>query len=228
MSWVVLGVSTVGWALARGLTPAQAALTGILLLALPGILGPGVSIPVQVDLPATALTMLGVALAVTGRPIWMVVGILVIACASSVRETAPICAALWLWSPWPLIALIVPAVIALVRRPAESSGIPEWDRITAHPIRTSLEYHAGQWRNAKVMVLPWGVCLVGLYALDWKLAIVLAVAYAQLLVATDSVRLYQHVAGPALALAAASLIPDPWVPLAMVGQFFWLTIPERI
>lgn len=228
VSWVVLGISTVGWAFARGLTPMQAALTGVLLLALPGILGPAVSVPVQVDLPATALTMLGVAFMVTGHPIWQIVGLVVIAVASSVRETVPVCAALWLWSPLPLVALIVPAVIALVRHPATTSGVPEWDRIAAHPIRAGLEYHAGRWRDARLMVLPWGVCLVGLYALDWKLVIVLAVAYSQLLVATDSVRLYQHVAGPTLAIAAASLIPDPWAPLAMVGQFFWLTTPERI
>jgi hypothetical protein len=227
-SWIVLGVSTVGWAFARGLTPAQACLTGVLLLGLPGILGPGVSIPVQVDLPATALTMLGVALAVTGHPIWIVVGIMVIMVASSVRETAPICAALWLWSPWPLIALVVPLIIAIVRKPAASSGIPEWDRITAHPFRTSLEYHAGRWRDARLMILPWGVCLVGLYALDWRLAIILGIAYAQLLIATDTVRLYQHVAGPALAITAAALIPDAWVPLAMIGHLFWIWKPERI
>lgn len=227
-SWIVLGVSTVGWAFARGLTPAQAILTGGLLLGLPGILGPEVSIPVQVDLPATALTMLGVSLMVTGQPVWMVLGLIVIGCASSVRETAPICAALWLWSPWPLIALIVPAIIALARRPAESTGIAEWDRITDHPFRTALEYHAGRWRDARLMILPWGLCLVGLYALDWRLAIILGIAYAQLLIATDSVRLYQHIAGPALAFAAASLIPDPWVPLALVGHLFWIWKPERI
>ena len=227
-SWIVLGASTIGWAFARGLTPAQAILTGALLLGLPGILGPDVSIPVQVDLPATALTMLGVSLAVTGHPVWLVVGLIVIACASSVRETAPICAALWLWSPLPLLALIVPAVIALVRKPAPSSGIAEWDRITAHPIATALEYHAGRWRDARLMVLPWGVCLVGLYTLDWRLAVVLAIAYAQLFVATDSVRLYQHLAGPAMAFAAAALIPDAWAPVAIVGHLFWIWKPERI
>jgi hypothetical protein len=122
----------------------------------------------------------------------------------------------------------VPAIIALVRRPAESTGIAEWDRITDHPFRTALEYHAGRWRDARLMILPWGVCLIGLYQADWRLIVILAIAYAQLLVATDTVRLYQHIAGPALALAAATIIPPAWVPLALAAHWFWLTTPERI
>jgi hypothetical protein len=199
-----------------------------LLLGLPGILGPTVSIPVQVDLPATALTVLAVPLIGSQRPLAVLCGLLLVLIGANVRETVPIVTALLAWSWLPLVALIVPIIVWLIRHPATSSGIPEWDRILDHPIATSLEYHAGRWRDARLMVLPWGVCLVGLYGLDWRLAIILLVAYAQLLVATDTVRLYQHTAGPALALSAAALIPDPWIPVVLVGHLFWLVTPERI
>lgn len=227
-SWVVLAVSTAGWALARGLDYQHAAFAVILLCGLPGILGPKVSVPVQVDLPATALAMLGVAFAAPGYPMWIVVGVLVIAVGASVRETVPVWAALWLWSPWPLIALIVPLVISRVRKPATESGVPEWDWIAKHPISAGLKFHHGRWRDARLMVIPWGVCLVALFDPSWQLALVVGLAYAQLLIATDSVRLYQHAAGPLMAITAAALIPGPWLLPAAVLHIFWLVTPERI
>lgn len=227
-SWIVLGLSTFAWASNRGLDPIHAGLCALLLCGLPGILGPAVSIPVQVDLPATALTMLGATIAITGKPWAIVVGLLIIGIATGIRETSPILGALVLWSPLPLLLLAIPLTIHLVRTPATSSGVPEWDLILEHPIRTALAYHQNRWRDARLMVLPWGVCLIGLYDADWRLALILAIAYAQLLVATDSVRLYQHLAGPSLAYAAAILIPTPWVPLAIVGHLFWISKPERI
>ena len=78
------------------------------------------------------------------------------------------------------------------------------------------------------MVAPWGVCLAGLVGSDWRLWLVLAVAYAQLLIATDSVRLYQHAAGPVLAVAAAQVVPVAWLPLAVVVHVVWWQTPERI
>jgi hypothetical protein len=57
---------------------------------------------------------------------------------------------------------------------------------------------------------------------------VLALAYAQLLIATDSVRLYQHAAGPVLAVAAAQVVPVAWLPLAVVVHVVWWQTPERI
>jgi hypothetical protein len=47
-------------------------------------------------------------------------------------------------------------------------------------------------------------------------------------VATDTVRLYQHAAGPALAVAAVHTIPTAWLPLACVMHVAWWRTPERI
>lgn len=227
-SWIVLAVGMSWWAWASGLAPVQVILAVGLLIGLPGILGPSVSIPVQVDLPATALTVLAIPAITSGEPLVVLCGLVLVLIGANVRETVPIVTALLAWSWLPLIGLIVPVIVWLVRTPATSSGVPEWDRILKHPVATSLEYHAGRWRDARLLVLPWGVCLVGLYEADWRLILIVTIAYAQLLVATDTVRLYQHVAGPALALAAAAIIPTPWVPLALAAHWFWLTTPERI
>lgn len=78
------------------------------------------------------------------------------------------------------------------------------------------------------MVAPWGVCLVALARPTVPLIAVLIVAYAQLLVATDSVRLFQTAAGPPMALAAAALIPTPLLLPAVVVHTFWWRRPEMI
>jgi len=227
-SWVWLACGMAWWAWRSDLEPAQVILAVGLLLGLPGILGPKVSIPVQVDLPATAITVLAVPAVTSDQPVAVLCGLVLVLIGANVRETVPIVTALLAWSWLPLIGLIVPLIVWIVRTPAPSSGIPEWDRILEHPVATSLEYHAGRWRDARLMILPWGVCLVGLYQADWRLILIVVIAYAQLLIATDTVRLYQHTAGPALALAAAAIIPTPWVPLALAAHWFWLTTPERI
>jgi hypothetical protein len=200
----------------------------LLLVALPGIAGPAAVVPVGVDLPATAVTLVGVALVELGHPAQVVAGVLMVAVAATIKETAPVWAALWVWSPWPLVALVVPAVAMLVRRAGPDPLGPEFQAIADHPVRSAWTAHRDVWRNAWVMVAPWGLCLAALVGMDWRLGVVLAVAYAQLLVATDSVRLYQHGAGPAMALAAVQVIPPAWLPLAVAAHVVWWMTPERI
>ena len=199
-----------------------------LLLALPGILGPRVVIPVGVDLPATALGLVAAALISDGHPARIVAGVLVVCLAASVKETAPVWVALWVWSPWPLLALVVPAVIALIRSPGPDPLGPAYQRISDHPVRTALEHHRGRWRDGWLLVAPWGVTLAALYGPDWRLLVVLAVAHLQLLVATDTVRLVHHAAGPVMAIAAAQVIPTQWLLLAVVAHTFWFRTPERV
>jgi hypothetical protein len=152
----------------------------------------------------------------------------VIAVAACIRETAPVWSALWLWSPLPLIALCVVACRALIAKPGLDPLGPKFQAIADHPVQAALAAHRDQWRDAWLMVAPWGVCLAGLVSSDWRLWLVLALAYAQLLIATDSVRLYQHAAGPVLAVAAAQVVPVAWLPLAVVVHVVWWQTPERI
>lgn len=222
MSWPLLAVSMFAWQAHNGWQTATAA--AVLLLALPGILGPAVVAPVGVDIPASALTVAGVAL-------WPHAPALAVVCwllAAGAKETSPVFAALWLWSPWPLIALVVPAVVSLVRKPGPDPLGWQFQRIADHPIRSSMESHRGQWRNGWLMVAPWGVCLAALYQPTWQVAACLAVAYGLLVVATDTVRLYQHAAGPVMAATAAQVIPTQWLGVALVFHVVFWTAPQRV
>lgn len=223
--WVLAAAGVIGWQRAAGADWWPSVAAAVLLVALPGFLGPSVTIPVGVDIPATGVAVCGVALCAQG---WWVSGVAVIAVAACIRETSPAWAALWLWSPWPLLVLAVPVVVHLLRRPGPDPLGPKFQAIADHPVRSSLQYHAGRWRDGWLMVAPWGICLAALYSPDWRLLVVLVVAYAQLLLATDTVRLYSHAAGPALAVAAVAVIPVAWLPLALAAHVVWWRTPERV
>jgi hypothetical protein len=228
ISWPILAVAAFGWAHTVTGDWRVALAAAALLLSLPGILGPRAVIPIGVDLPATATTMVGVWLVALGHPAQIAAGVIVIGLAATIRETSPVWAALWAWSPWPLIALVAVAVAAVIRKPGPDPLGPTFQTIADHPIRSSLEHHRGQWRDAWVMVAPWGVTLAALVGADWRFVAVLAVAYAQLLIATDTTRLLHHGAGPVMALAAAQVIPTPWLLLAVAVHVAWWRPPHRV
>ena len=67
-----------------------------------------------------------------------------------------------------------------------------------------------------IWIWPWGAGLIALADLSPQLVVVLAVAYAQTVVATDTVRLYQW-AWPVVAVATAGVVPLAWLlPLAVL------------
>ena len=178
-------------------------------------------------MPSTALSLVGVWLIELGGA-HAVAGVAVVAVAACVKESAPVWAALWSWSFWPLLALVAVVVRLISSKPGPDPLGARFEEIAAHPIRSALAAHRGQWRNAWVMVAPWGVCLLALTDVSPWLAVTLVVAYAQLVVATDSVRLYQHGAGPVMAAVAASVVPVAWLPLAVVAHVVWWRTPERV
>jgi len=198
-----------------------------LLLALPGVLGPAVARPVGVDLPALALGLTAAACFANHQP---AAGVAVVLVAASVRETAPVAVALWCWSPLPLVGLVVPAIAALVRRPQldNVTAQPLLRHVHEHPVRSALEHHRGAWRDAWQTVAPWGATLAALLNVTPQLVATLVVAHAQLLVATDNVRLTQTLAGPVVALAAAQVIPPHWLPLVVVLHAVWWRRPTLL
>ncbi len=201
-------------ALQRGATEAQAVVAMALLAGLPSLRFSFFA-PVLVDMPAMALA-LGAAV------LWPIEPILAFACAGIaglVSEKAPIWAAVFALSPWLLSGLAAPAFVALVtRRTAADPNDPLAETIT-HPIRSSMKWHAGKWRNPHLMLLPWGACLVVLADPTLWLVIALAVGYAQIFVATDTVRLYQQ-AAPVVCVLAALSIPIDWALPALAAHWF--------
>lgn len=221
LSWPVLAVGTAWWALGTGTTWQVALATAALLVALPGVWGPPSVRPVGVDLPGMALAIVSAGCFVHDQP---VIGVVIALWAASVKETMPIWIALWAWSPWPLLALVAPLVAGIVRRPEidDVTAQPLLRHVHDHPIRSSMEHHAGQWRSAWFMVAPWGVGLAALLAPTPQLLVTVGLAYGQLVVATDTVRLYQAAAGPVVCLVAASVVPPQWLLLAVVCHaVFW-------
>lgn len=159
--------------------------------------------PVLVDAPALTLAVVSAGAAVHH---WWWLCVITACLAGMTKETSPLFAALFAWSPLPLIGFL-PVCVRAVMRSGPDVLDEENAWILAHPFRASRKYHAGFPPAA--WILPWGVCLMGLGHPSWQLAAVLAAAYAQCVVATDTVRLYQW-AYPMLAVAASQTVDPRW------------------
>ena len=170
--------------------------------------------PVLVDAPGMALA-LGAALML---PICWPVAVALALVAGCVRETSPIWASAYAWNPLLLVGLVPVAARALMRQ-GDDVLDAENNWILQHPFKASQKYHANLWSDPLTMVTPWGAMIVGLGGLDAQLTAALALGYCQLLLATDSVRLYQW-AAPVLALACVHVLP-PWaLPFVALGVVF--------
>lgn len=225
VSWLVLGVGMFVLASIRTEDLGASLVATILVLALPGVWGPQVVRPVGVDLPAMALGVCAAVHAMAGNW-WLAIPFALVAGAT--KETAPVWAALWAWSPLPLVGLAAPLIRSLIAKPAidEVTALPPLREVHDHPIRTALK--ARRWRDGWVIVAPWGLCLAALLNLSPWVIVTLAVAHLQLLVATDTVRLLHTAAGPVVAIAAVQVIPPQWWPAALVAHVFWFRKPEVV
>jgi len=167
--------------------------------------------PVNVDATAMALAL---GAAVVCPHSWQIaLGLALL--AGCVRETAPVWAAIYCWNPLLLVGLL-PVAIRALQRAGDDVLDEENLWILRHPIAASRKYHKGLWLNPRVMVTPWGGLLAGLAAMDLQLGAALATGYGQLLVATDSVRLYQW-AAPVLAAATVHALPAWALPLVALS-----------
>jgi hypothetical protein len=180
-------------------------------LGLAGVVRVNVRCPVLVDLPAMMWALLAAYQMQHG---WWFFAIVSACLAGATKETAPIFAALWAWSPIPLLGLVVPAVTAIVVKPKEYRLGGKADEALAHPFRTAYAEHRHQpiaW-----WVLPWGVLIFGLAHPTLQVGLTLLFAYGQCLAATDLVRLYQW-AWPVLAAQMFHNVSRGWwLPLVVL------------
>lgn len=214
VSIIAVSALTAALALQHGATEMQAGLAALLLLGLPSIRFAS-SRPILVDMPGLALALGAAVLAPISLP--GAIGLALLGAA--VSEKAPVWAAIFALNPVLLLGLVAPAARALlVKRGEVRADDPlAW---TLDPLRAGLRGHAGSWRDPLAMILPWGACLIVLAEEPsaWLL-LALAVGYAQLLVATDTVRLYQQ-AAPVVCVTAALMIPSGWeIPLVLAHWF---------
>ena len=166
--------------------------------------------PILVDLPALALAY-GAAVAWDHKMWWLAVPLVLV--AGCVKESAPVFAVAFAWHPVLLVGLI-PVAVRHLMDPGPDP-IPDGAAHDAleRPVRVSWAHHKALplW----VYVLPWGVLLAALTNGSPQLWVALGLAYAQLLVATDAVRLYQW-AAPAVIVAAVPVLGGPWLAVALV------------
>jgi hypothetical protein len=217
---VVLGANTRNWRIASmagwltfvlGIGFMGGWPAGLLVAALSG---PALAFKLPVLVDGVALGVTAIVAAQTNTTAMIVLAIL----AGCISERAPIFAALWIWSPWPLVGLLSP----FIRWAFWKSG-PDVKQLEGTLASDVLQrpWRIAAWRNWRDinLVAPWGGLLAGLLYLDAQMAAVLGVAYAQLIIATDSIRLYQW-AAPVLAIAIATQLD--WrvvVALAVVTWF---------
>ena len=138
--------------------------------------------------------------------------------AGTIRETAPVWAAIYAWNPLLLIGL-VPVAVRWCQRQGDDVLDAENAWILAHPWQASKKYHAGRWLDPTLMVTPWGGLVAGLAGLDAQLGTALAVGYGQLAIATDSVRLFQW-AAPVVAAACVHTLPSWALPFVALSVMF--------
>lgn len=170
--------------------------------------------PVLVDLPAMTV---GLASACFWHQGWYAPALALIVVAACIKETTPVFVAVWAWTPWMLVGLLAPAVRHFVRhRETAIDAENEWH--LAEVIRGAFAYRKSIGVPTWAYVLPWGAAIVGLAHGSPQLAVVLVLAYAQLVIATDVVRLYQW-AWPVVAVAAASAVDVRWY-LPLVALHF--------
>lgn len=204
--------------LARGVDGWRALAGAAMVAGLPGLAGSVGTRPVAVDVPAMGLALGSAAAFVWG---WWPAGIVLVIVAGMVRETAPIFAALWAWNPLLLVGLVG------VRWWGAGDRDPAQDRLGGHhrelcerPLIAGLWSHEGGVREAQALVLPWGGLLAAVVWPSWQLVVVAAVAYGQLLVATDWCRLFLAGAAPVMAATVVGHVPAGWlVPLVLVTWF---------
>lgn len=207
LAWYLEGFGAAPWQKIAGV---------VLLCGLPGMFRFNAVRPVLVDAPAFALALVCAALVLSGHPFW---GAAVSLAAGASKESAPIFAAAFSLSPWPLVGLVAAGWWR------HSGCIPKWaEPWLAHPVKAALEQHRHAWLNWQAMVLPLGVllplalCAPWGYPRAWALAgLCLALGYGQMLFAMDTARLYSWAAPGVIALALLAL-PQEWAPLIVAAH----------
>jgi hypothetical protein len=197
---------------------ADAALVGSLLVpSLPGIFRFNVASPFTVDAVALLLTIIAATLFRVEAYAAAVVALV----AATVKESSPLFIAALAWHPLALVAF-APVIIRQLASPASPTDIfDERSRdMLARPVHWAMRLHQATWSDGAMMIAPWGVVALGFAALGtpW-VAVTVALAYAQTLVATDTVRLYQY-AAPAMIYAALTVMPMEYAGVVVVAGLF--------
>lgn len=211
---VALPGGVAAYALATGLTPVRALVSGLLTLGLSGLWRLNVELPVLVDAPALFWSALAAAALLSG---WVALGVCLAALAAAIKEPAPLFIAAAAASPWGLVALLVPLVAWCLAKDVPAPDWAPWLKL-----RPGLypEVAAKRYTDMAAQVAPWGVALPAALAaptpaLWWSLA----AGYGVLMGGYVGPR-YQQWAWLPVVTAAAAALPDWALGPAVVAQLF--------
>jgi hypothetical protein len=197
--------------------PAAVVVGGLFICGFPGIWRNNIRRPVLVDPPALAWSLLAAVLSQHG---WWMAALLVAMIVAGMKETAPLFAACFALDPLLLVALAVPVIRRLLVGGGEDTHN---SAALSDPLGHARRAHAERLFDPVLMLAPWGVTLIAVRVDDPTIAAItvlaLVAAYGQLVIAGNTVRLYQW-AGPAMALATASVLPPGWEAAALVAHLF--------
>lgn len=164
-------------------------------------------IPGLVDSAGFALA-LGSVYAFHAGHLWVGMGLALLAGAT--KESTPIFIALWAWEPMGLIGLL--AVKWWGSAPPDAWWLGSIRTVYA---RMRSRHH---WNDFITIVAPWGL-IIGLAGLGGiNVWLCLVIAYGQLLIATDEIRLFQWACVPLLGLI--SVLPVWLQPIVAISPLF--------
>jgi hypothetical protein len=153
--------------------------------------------------------------------------------ASHVKETVPIFAAAVTLNPIYLLPLVTAVLLPRSSGKAASytSEIPKGFEWLKNPVRSAAAHHRAEMLDAGVLLLPWGLLLLGLLALPTlpmtesiPMILCILVGYGQMIAANDTVRLYQW-AAPALLVPAVYVLSSLPVSIALAALMLHVMNP---
>jgi hypothetical protein len=159
-------------------------------------------LPVLTDAPAIALALLSARYAAVDDNLPAAVVSVV---AGAINEKAPVFAALWSESFYPLAGLAAVLVATLGVKAKSPSEEVKWPWFTMKKAR---QRNSTRLDSATALLMPWGACLAAAFCRHWNWIdwLTLAVAYGQLIIAVDGARLYQW-AFPVLLRKTTAILP---------------------
>ncbi len=210
LTWISLALTPLAAAVyfaAAELSGARFWYATALLCILPGVWRSSWRFPVLIDAPSFLLTLLTAAVAIR----WPIATPLLALPLGALRESGPVFAALWAWSPWPLVGL---AAAGWWRKSA-----PPDQPWLAHPIREAWKLRRTMGWDASVYLWPLGPALLGTLEARLQVWLTLVITAAQLALAQDTIRL-TAAALPVLVVAAAHVTPSALMPLGLLIALF--------